>query len=91
MQRRADPFNLGARVREGRMERQIAAIRVVRDLIARPPGETAAGLRQALAGLARLLDIGRCWLFLPDGSGAFSPGEGEAPAGTAQDLGDGGS
>jgi len=68
------------------MERQIAAIRVVRDLIARPPGETAAGLRQALAELARLLEIGRCWLFLPDGSGAFSPGEGDAPVGTAQDL-----
>ena len=69
------------------MERQIAAIRVVRDLIARPPGETAAGLRQALAELARLLDIGRCRLFLPDGAGGFVCGEADAPpVGTAQEL-----
>ena len=68
------------------MERHIAALRVVRDLIARPPSEIAAGLRQALEDLSRLMDLGRCWLFLPDAAGAFGPGGGAAPIGTAPEL-----
>ncbi|MDQ2065089.1 PAS domain-containing protein [Xinfangfangia sp. CPCC 101601] len=71
------------------MERHIAAIRGVRDLIARPPGDTAAGQRLALNGMSEVLGLGRNWLFLPDASGllrADEAGGAECHIGAAQPL-----
>lgn len=71
------------------MERRIAAIRAVRNFVARPPDGITRGLWRAHEEMAPLLGIGRCWLFLPDRAGLFtiSGGEGGGAAiGTANDL-----